>query len=258
MRKYLTEIKKLINRGIETFNTCYKKYYSLDWKTRMKIRKVKLQVIGFSLFFTVLYAVSYYSIKAQNNKEMDYNLSPETSTELRFVPVEAENNEEDILLQYHKFTEDEVKISSVLEESTSTESTVEETSYKFPLTKKEWRIFYRIVEAEVTGDSYPGCTEEELRLAKRHVADVIINRMLDDRFENSDIETLIFSKNQFQPTWDGRYWKVEITSMTKEVVREAMLSTSEDTTDGAVFFCRGNMPDRTFLFKDAVGHRFYK
>ena len=243
MKHTLKMIKTLLNKGIEVYNTLYEKYYDLDFRTRMKIRKVKLQVIGFSLFFTVLYAVSYYSIKAQNNKEMGYNMSPETSTELRFVPVEAEN---------------EVKISSVLEESTSTESTVEETSYKFPLTKKEWKIFYRIVEAEVTGDSYPGCTEEELRLAKRHVADVIINRMLDDRFENSDIETLIFSKNQFQPTWDGRYWKVEITSMTKEVVREAMLSTSEDTTDGAVFFCRGNMPDRTFLFKDAVGHRFYK
>lgn len=258
MKHTIKTIKSLINKGISVYNTLHEKYYKLDYRTRMKIRKVKLQVIGFSLFFTALYAVSYHSIKAQNNKEMDYNPSPETSTELRFVPVEAEINEEDILLQYHKFTEDEVKTSSVLEKNTSTESAVEEIEYKFPLTKKEWRIFYRIVEAEVTGDSYPGCTEEELRLAKRHVADVIINRMLDDRFENSDMKTLIFSKNQFQPTWDGRYWEVEITKMTKEVVREAMLTTSQDTTDGAVFFCRGNMPDRTFLFEDAVGHRFYK
>ena len=257
MKHTIKTIKSLINKGISVYNTLYEKYYGLDYRTRMKVRKVKLQVIGFSLFFAILYAVSYQSIETQN-KKMNYNSSPDASTELRFVPVEAENNEEDILLHYHKFTEDDVKTSSVLEKSSSTESTVEEISYKFPLTKKEWRIFYRIVEAEVTGDSYPGCTEEELRLAKRHVADVIINRMLDDRFENSDMKTLIFSKNQFQPTWDGRYWEVEITTMTREVVREAMLTTSQDTTDGAVFFCRGNMPDRTFLFEDAVGHRFYK
>ena len=253
MKHTLKMIKTLLNKGIEVYNTLYEKYYSLDWKTRMKIRKVKLQILGVLLVCIGLYATSLYSIKHQ---EKDYaETYAESSTELRFVPVEPED---DGLSQYYKFGNKELKTSSVLEENTSTESDVSEIEYKFPLTKKEWKIFYRIVEAEVTGDSYPGCTEEELRLAKRHVADVIINRMLDDRFENSDMETLIFSKNQFQPTWDGRYWKVEITSMTKEVVREAMLSTSEDTTDGAVFFCRGNMPDRTFLFKDAVGHRFYK
>lgn len=188
------------------------------------------------------------------------------STEGKNSFIENNDNESKNLVRYAKsnISEEDEKIhESVIDYQQDIQSVdIKETKkksveYKFPLTKKEWKIFYRIVEAEVTGDKYPGCTEAELRLAKRHVADVIINRILDERFDN-DIKSVVFAENQFMPTWDGRYWEVEITDMTKEVVREAMLATSKDTTEGAVFFCRGNMPDRQHLFKDAVGHNFFK
>ena len=251
-RRHVMEMKKYIfDRG------------SLDGDTISKIRKIEVRLqclllISIAIVSVVNTALILNNIDSYKDESSVINEDLNSKTLIKPIePVLSIEDENFYNLLFNTQNNIAIEKATTQEENVSSESEEETIEYKFPLTKKEWKIFFRIVEAEVTGESYPGCTKEELKLAKRHVADVIINRMLDDRFDN-DMESLIFAENQFMPTWDGRYWEVEVTSMTKEVVREAMLTTSEDTTNGAVFFCRGNMPDREFLFKDAVGHNFFK
>jgi len=101
------------------------------------------------------------------------------------------------------------------------------------------------------------CVETECYTAdvksKTNVACVIFNRFKDRRF-GSSITEIITKPNQFS------YFRTEISNTTIQAVEEAW---EQDITQGALYFHSSNYNgnfDRfaTFLFKDDIGHHFYK
>ena len=126
----------------------------------------------------------------------------------------------------------------------------------------EFQIFCRIVEAEVTGGaqsaSYYGLTAEQFKACKRHVADVILNRVRNPKFGNT-IEEVVFKTNQFEPVSTGRYYNVTVTDLTVQACTESLQGS--DTTNGALYF---RSDGKAFSGKtetipeDEVGHRFFK
>lgn len=75
-------------------------------------------------------------------------------------------------------------------------------------TNEERVILERITEAEA---------ESEGLIGKILVVNVIMNRLKDEKFEDS-IHDVVFAKDQFQPTRDGRYKKIKVTDETKFAV----------------------------------------
>lgn len=91
------------------------------------------------------------------------------------------------------------------------------------LSKDDYQVLLRIVEAEATG----GTVEN-----KRNVASVVMNRW--NTGWGDTIRDVVFQKGQFSPIDDGRYWEVEITPSTYEAV---WLTQMEGTTNNDLYFC---------------------
>ena len=130
---------------------------------------------------------------------------------------------------------------------------------KHSISDNEIAMIERLVEAEATA----GGIKE-----KSYVASVILNRLESDKFPNS-IEEIIFQKvgghRQFSPIDDGRFYTVTVTEETKEAVKQVLLY--GDTAQGALYFRNPKTSQSSsnswfnkleFLFKDAIGHHFYK
>lgn len=87
-----------------------------------------------------------------------------------------------------------------------------------------------------------------------------MNRVNDKTFPNS-IHDVVFQQNQFQPTRDGAYEKVNIAENTKIAVRKAL---KENYSKGALYFrtvkgSENSWHERALIFLfEHGGHRFYK
>lgn len=96
------------------------------------------------------------------------------------------------------------------------------------LSKQEYSILTRIVEAETTGGDLK---------SKRIVTGVILNRVKSEKFPDT-IEEVVFQRNktcaQFSPISDGRYYRVTVTEETKKAVRQVL--EGQDDAKGALFF----------------------
>jgi len=120
------------------------------------------------------------------------------------------------------------------------------------LTEEEIEIFERIVEAEVTTNNYEG---------KLAVANVILNRIECERFPNT-MKEVVFAKRQFSPISDGRYYKVKVTELTKQVVQDALAGYRMVERD-VYYFCTPTAPGKGWFETDLrkVGyiapHNFY-
>lgn len=127
------------------------------------------------------------------------------------------------------------------------------------VTKEDIRSLCRIVEAEATG------LNEKSKLL---VANVVLNRMLDDNFPNTITEVVFESDGnvtQFSPISDGRYYKVRVSGQSKRAVAKALAG--EDESEGALYFMarKHSSPeniewfdnDLTYLFKYQE-HEFFK
>ena len=122
--------------------------------------------------------------------------------------------------------------------------------------KEDRFILYRIVEAEAGGGDIQ---------SKKNVAHVIFNRLKSKKFSNT-VKGVVFSKHQFSPISDGRFYKVKIKDSTKEAVIKAY--EEGDTTGGALYFANmaavSNQKTRAWfnsmnwLFTDSINHSFYK
>lgn len=107
------------------------------------------------------------------------------------------------------------------------------------LTEEEMEIFERIVEAEVTTNNYEG---------KLAVANVILNRIESSKFPNT-MKEVIFAKRQFSPVSDGRYYKVKVTDLTKEVIEDALNGYRIVGRD-ALYFCTPTAPGKGWFETD--------
>ncbi len=119
-------------------------------------------------------------------------------------------------------------------------------------TKKELSLMFKIVEAEVTGNSY--------FTNKCNVASVILNRIKNNKFPDT-MTGVLKQKNQFSTYSSGRYRRIEVTKSTILACEYAFQI--KDTTNGALFFdsCKHKTyasRNKRYLFTDKVGHAFYK
>lgn len=135
----------------------------------------------------------------------------------------------------------------------------------YEISDAEKEILCRITEAEVTGGrggNIYHLSDEEFKFSKFRVARVILNRMKSQRFKTSTVESTVFAKNQFSPTFDGRYYTVKITDLTREAVDMALDASIPDDIPGGTFFCSGksdHTSDKIELIRiDGVGHKFYR
>lgn len=131
--------------------------------------------------------------------------------------------------------------------------------YRYIITEKEFEEFVRVVEAEVTGQNPKGLNYDEAFKCKLHVAQVILNRVESPYFPDT-VHDVIFQKNAFTPLVDGRYYDVEISQVTIDACKAALLSSVEDTTYGCEFFSSGTKTCKygSYVFTDEVGHSFFK
>ena len=130
------------------------------------------------------------------------------------------------------------------------------------ISDEEKEILCRIVEAEVTGtgECY-NISDDEMKKCKFRVARVILNRIKSERFPGKTVESIVFQKNQFSPTFDGHYYTVHITDLTREAVEMALDGSIPDNIPGGTFFTSGkgfSSDKLEHIETDSVGHKFYR
>lgn len=174
--------------------------------------------------------------------------------------------------------EDEIDIEELEKEPNKYELAIKEMQGKMKdidsiKDKEEWflaykKIIYEYIELidppETIYDYY---SEEEINLicrvvetetyqcdfeSKVNVANVILNRIEDEKFGNT-VREVVTSPSQFA------YGRKKISEDTVLAVEYAFMM--EDTTNGALYFHSNSTKEsfcgRTFIFKDSAGHNFY-
>lgn len=105
---------------------------------------------------------------------------------------------------------------------------VMERDYVIDITNEDYENLLRIVEAEAGGEDRKG---------KLLVANVILNRVMDEQFPDT-VTDVIFQQEdgvcQFSPVRDGRFYDVEVSEETVEAVDAALYG--EDCSSGALYF----------------------
>lgn len=171
-----------------------------------------------------------------------YQLDKIEEAQLKMAELDTSNKEE----WFKKYKEIQEEYSDWIDK--------DETIYDY-FEASELELLFRIVETEVRGDTY---FDEKV-----NVASVIFNRMEHEDFPMTltDILTQRSPSPQFSSYMSGMYKQVEITDTTILACEYAFQI--GDTTDGALWFDSTNGyswadKNREFLFKDRVGHSFYK
>lgn len=133
-----------------------------------------------------------------------------------------------------------------------------EREFVYEVSADDYEALLRIVEAEAGGEDANG---------KLLVANVVLNRVRNDKFPDT-IEEVIMQRSenttQFSPVANGRFYTVEISDETIDVVNRALCG--EDISQGALYFAARKYanPDRmkwfdnclTYLFEYG-GHEFF-
>ena len=219
-----------------------------------------------------LFAVSFPVVPVwgqdTNNNEQNDNLTAGVTKEIDLI-IGDKNIEEQINIiskhQLDKIQEANVKID-MLDKSNKKEwfknykaiqeeyieyIDPDETIYDY-FSENELSLLFKIVETEVRGN--------ENFSEKANVASVIFNRMKHDDFP-ATMNDVLTEYPQFSSYTSGVYKNVEVTETTVLACEYAFQI--EDTTNGALYFDSTNGKswadrNREFLFKDGVGHSFYR
>ena len=129
-------------------------------------------------------------------------------------------------------------------EEVTTEKPTETYDQYGGLSATDFNAICKVVECETHGAD---------KTSKSHIVNVIRNRKNDPRFPNS------YTGVTNQPNQFGH--RSGVTEDTKQAVREALAN--PDNTQGALWFCTCSKgcwasKNATRIFKDAVGHIFWK
>lgn len=130
--------------------------------------------------------------------------------------------------------------------------------FLYEIDTEDYDALLRIVEAEA------GCEDETGKLL---VANVVLNRVNNEKFPDTIQEVILQKekgKTQFSPVANGRFYTVEVSEETIDVVNRALCG--EDVSQGALYFAARKYanPERmewfdthlTFLFEYG-GHEFF-
>lgn len=116
------------------------------------------------------------------------------------------------------------------------------------LTDKEFNILCKITQAETDGTI----------AQKMNIAQVVINRVKSEKFPNN-VEDVVFARNQFQPTFDHRYYEVKVNAETVKAVTNVLNGRKihDSLFFQAYYSDSAWFRSLDFTFQDGV-HRFYK
>lgn len=157
---------------------------------------------------------------------------------------------------------DAVSFMGMVKEASSGQRVVDynviERKAKYSLSKEDYEVLLRIVEAEAGGEDIKG---------KMLVAGVVMNRVESSKFPDT-VKEVVFQKengvSQFSPISDGRYEKVKVSKETEEAVERVLCG--EDITEGALYFAARKYadPERMKWFDNSLtllftygGHEFF-
>ena len=133
-----------------------------------------------------------------------------------------------------------------------------EREFVYEVSADDYKALLRIVEAEA------GCEDEK---GKMLVANVVLNRVKNEKFPDTIEEVIMQQENgttQFSPVANGRFYTVEISEETIDVVNRALCG--EDISQGALYFAARKYanPERMQWFDDCLtflfeygGHEFF-
>lgn len=165
-------------------------------------------------------------------------------------------------LSLNQFEEKSKEYEGCLKRAASGQRVVDfellEREYLYNVSISDYDALLRIVEAEAGGEDEKG---------KLLVANVVLNRVNCDKFPDT-IEEVIMQQDkgttQFSPVANGRFYTVEVSDETIDVVNRALCG--EDLSQGALYFAARKYanPDKmewfdnclTFLFEYG-GHEFF-
>ena len=129
---------------------------------------------------------------------------------------------------------------------------------KYSISKEDYDILLKIVEAEAGGEDITG---------KMLVAGVVMNRVESSKFPDT-VKEVVFQRekgvSQFSPIADGRYEKVCVSDSTIEAVEKVIYG--EDITKGALYFASRKYadPEKMKWFDNSLtllfsygGHEFF-
>ena len=133
-----------------------------------------------------------------------------------------------------------------------------EREFVYEVSADDYKALLRIVEAEA------GCEDEK---GKMLVANVVLNRVKNEKFPDTIEEVIMQQENgttQFSPVANGRFYTVEISEETIDLVNRALCG--EDISQGALYFAARKYanPERMQWFDDCLtflfeygGHEFF-
>ena len=140
-------------------------------------------------------------------------------------------------------------------ESPEAEETEKEANAEIALSRDEYEVLLRIVQAEA------GTCDEEGKLL---VANVILNRVESDQFPDT-VRDVVYQRRQFSPVMNGTINTCKITMETRYAVNRALKG--EDISEGALYFMNRSASAKKnvrwfdanleYLFKHG-DHEFFK
>lgn len=165
---------------------------------------------------------------SEESQNIPYNLGLEILTNNLVREARSREADEKVLQEKIDILKIEVQeYQAAKEEARKKAELMEARKQAFNMksfTDEDYNNLVRIVEAEVGDNDIYG---------KQIVANVILNRVMSSKFPDTVTE-VIFQKNQFTPTFDGRYYKVKIADSTIQAVELAL--NGEDNSRGALYF----------------------
>lgn len=231
-------------------------------KQKMYAAAILTAVLWFLVIYTVIVEKSRQTVTADS---MPLYEASRVVTESRIYSITHEDVDKAIPKLEQQVNEDlardtmteKVKMRKANEDAIEEAVLVQNNITK--LSKKDYNILTRIVEAEAT---------DKDKKSKILVANVILNRLKNKEFPDT-VEEVVFQRVggavQFSPVADGRYYSVPIQESTRESVDRALAG--EDYSDGALYFVERSLADSdnvswfdrslTWLF-EYQGHEFYK
>lgn len=207
----------------------------------MRMYKKNITIL---LLSNIILAVAWFSVK-----ELQINrIAATPAFQIRFMEDRA--------------TLDAVSFIRMVARASSGQRVVDynviERKAKYSLTKEDYEVLLKIVEAEAGGEDITG---------KMLVAGVVMNRVESDKFPDT-VKEVVFQKengvSQFSPVSNGRYDKVTVSEETKEAVEKVLYG--EDITKGALYFASRKHadPERMKWFDNSLtllfsygGHEFF-
>ena len=135
------------------------------------------------------------------------------------------------LVENNRFCSQGIRETGMEERFVSSQQDVQErrtlktvVRYRVNLDGASRRILERIVEAEAGDQDVRG---------RQMVANVVINRLQSSQFPDT-VKEVVFAHRQFSPVSNGSYYRVEVSNLTRQAVKKALLE--KDNTKGALYF----------------------